>query len=96
MDYDGNFEYSRIIEVSLDDFGGDIRLYPNPVEDQLIIANGVGTAKVYNSIGDLITEFPIIGNKQQLNTSQFVAGLYTIVFYSNINQKAFKFYKGTK
>jgi len=59
LDYDGNFEYSNIVEVWLEGFEGDIRLYPNPVHNQLIIANGIGTAKVYNSFGDLVAEFPL-------------------------------------
>ena len=49
-------------------------LYPNPVNDQLIISNKVSKIEVYNVLGQKLLEGY---NVSSLNTSKLKSGTYT-------------------
>jgi len=59
-DIDGKSGYSSIMKVVRNGKGESIALYPNPVKDRVInlqatlVAKGIYTANVYNSLGKLI------------------------------------------
>lgn len=56
-DFDGKFEYSEIINVvfvSADD--KSVAIYPNPVQDELTISEGVGNITIYNALGQPVKQ----------------------------------------
>ena len=84
IDFDGTFEYSQIVSVQRD--LGDIQLkvdmYPNPVEDRLIIdANlPIEGAKVvfYNLSGGIVLTTELSGNEDGLDVSELATGVYQV------------------
>ena len=65
VDYNGAFEYSNILSVNYDLDGKQqgLKLFPNPVSDELNILNGEGVATIYNALGQPVREL-IINNLQ--------------------------------
>jgi len=96
-DFDGQFKYSNIIAIiCIDDFIGDINVYPNPVSDELIIEIIGNTVpvnfEISNAQGSVIYQGNLI-EKTRVNTSSFAPGVYLINFE---NGKTFEFKKITK
>ncbi|MDR6803581.1 hypothetical protein J2Y45_000851 [Dyadobacter sp. BE34] len=77
LDYDGKFEYSKVIKVKSD--AAMVKVYPNPAHDYLIVS-GV-TEKQPFSIADgngrIVLE-GLIADKQQINIRNLVNGRYVI------------------
>jgi len=93
-DFNGQFEYSNIISViCIDDFTGDINVYPNPFSDELIIEILGNTVpvnfEILNAEGSVIYQGNLI-EKTRINTSSFAPGVYLINFE---NGKTFEFKK---
>ena len=55
-----------------------IKIYPNPFRDYLIIENGQGQAKIYNTVGQLIQQFQILNKEYQLMTKELAEGQYIL------------------
>ena len=55
-----------------------IKIYPNPFRDYLIIENGQGQAKIYNTVGQLIQQFQILNKEYQLMTKELAVGQYIL------------------
>ena len=51
LDYDGAFEYSNIISVEFNQVVNNIKIFPNPAQNQLNIENGVGQVTIFNLLG---------------------------------------------
>lgn len=83
MDIDGAFSYSVVRSVTFS-HGGTVRLYPNPVSDQLTIADlsGSTTIQIYDLAGRtlelLVTEAPTAA----IDLTRLAAGVYTITITS--------------
>jgi len=77
IDYDGKFEYSRIISVKNDLSG--ISIYPNPAGNQLFVKDLQKEENVTmrNSAGQIILHQTLLP-KQPVNTIHISNGLYTI------------------
>lgn len=77
IDYDGKFEYSRIIYVKKDD--AKLSFYPNPVKDQLFVSGleKEENVTIHNLEGRLILNQKLLPS-QPINTSNFLNGLYII------------------
>lgn len=86
IDFDGQFEYSKIINVSYRGGNFEMTLYPNPVQDgELIIhfpniKNSTATTKLYNLSGQLVLNqtAQIINGKIVLSVDEFPKGIYVI------------------
>ena len=63
MDFDGQFEYSSIINVQFAMSNVELQIFPNPVENELTIVGGEGIATIYNVLGQPVREL-IINNEQ--------------------------------
>jgi hypothetical protein len=55
-----------------------ILLYPNPVSEVVVIENAVGTATVFNALGQALQEFIITDDKHFFNTNGLTRGVYTL------------------
>ena len=77
IDYDGKFEYSRIISVKNDLSG--ISIYPNPAGNQLFVKDlqKEESVTMRNSAGQTILHQTLLP-KQPVNTTHISNGLYTI------------------
>jgi len=79
MDYDGQFEYSNIQEVTIQQSNtAPINIYPNPVQDNLTIENGQGIITVFNTLGQVVRQFDNQLNVLQLNVSDLNKGQYIL------------------
>ena len=71
VDFDGRYEYSRVVGVSRNEFGtgddstassrdfGKVRVFPNPVKDELTIMEGQGIATLYNILGQPVMQLAV-------------------------------------
>lgn len=77
IDYDGKFEYSRIIYVKKDE--AKLSFYPNPVKEQLFVSGLEKEENVtmHNLEGRLMLDQKLLPS-QPINTSNFSNGLYII------------------
>ncbi|MGB0863049.1 MAG: T9SS type A sorting domain-containing protein [Saprospiraceae bacterium] len=80
IDFDGQFEYSHVISVSLQNQSAqpEIRLFPNPVSNQLNIEGGQGLATIYNILGQPIREFSIVDSLFSIETTDLPNGQYML------------------
>ena len=79
MDFDGQFEYSSIINVQFS-INNNKRLdvFPNPVQDELNIINGEGLATIYNVLGQAVKQLTIKNSQLTINTSDLPKGQYIL------------------
>ena len=77
IDFDGKFEYSRIISVKNEALG--FAVYPNPAQNQLFVANLEKAEEVLirNLDGKVFLK-QHVDSKVPVNTSNFPSGLYFI------------------
>lgn len=90
IDLDGTFSYSAIVPLNISCQPGDYMfVYPNPVSRQANTTisfytsyKGLGTIRVTNSVGQLISTTPIAVNKgvnnKLINTDTYLKGAYYI------------------
>ena len=77
IDWDGKFDYSRIISVKKDK--AQLSVYPNPATKEIFVSglDQEENIQIRNSMGRIILEQKI-NTAQPLNTSQLSNGLYLI------------------
>ncbi|MCB9364819.1 MAG: T9SS type A sorting domain-containing protein [Flavobacteriales bacterium] len=79
-DFNGDYSYS---EITMVDFKqkDEIVIYPNPVKDNLTIANLCENCivKIYSSFGTLV----YTGSEQKINTQTWKNGIYQVVINNN-------------
>ncbi len=74
-----NFEYSNIVAVSTQKSSYEaVKLFPNPVNDQLTIENGQGQIIIYNVVGQVMRQFNIANSTHQVNVNDLPQGQYFI------------------
>ena len=78
LDYNGAFEYSDIIALVTTSDSNTIAIYPNPVDQELIIENAVGIATLYNALGQVIRQIRISDSRYVLPTGGLSKGVYTL------------------
>jgi hypothetical protein len=79
MDFDGQFEYSDIRNVV---FGNSddktMAIYPNPVQNELTISEGVGNITIFNALGQPIRQLNNEETLTTINTSDLPKGIYIL------------------
>jgi hypothetical protein len=78
MDFNGKFEYSYIVNVELQLNNDELRIFPNPVSDELNIVNGAGLATIYNILGQPVKEFLIPNAQFLIHTTDLPKGQYIL------------------
>lgn len=79
MDYDGRFEYSKIVNVGYT--SDDVYLYPNPATDILHIQNLTKGDYLIKSIAGIIMGQGILADDRKVDISHLPQGTY--LFYPN-------------
>lgn len=77
LDYDGKFEYSKVIRVKSD--AAIVKVYPNPAYDHLIVS-GVTEKRPFSIVdgnGRIVLD-GLIADKQQINIKNLISGRYVI------------------
>ncbi len=74
---------------------GSFAMWPNPMNDQLFIQmeQSVERMQVFNALGQQVFSLETPANNTEINTQEWSAGLYTIVFTNNTNQYTTKVVK---
>lgn len=87
VDFDGQFEYSEIVNVNyeLGIRNYELKISPNPVLNEMTITNlsrvlgdGKGQATIYNMLGQPVREFIINNEQLTINTSDLPNGQYLL------------------
>lgn len=79
MDFDGQFEYSEVVSAELDiDNQNKISLYPNPVQNELTISEGIGNITIFNALGQPIRQLINNDALTTINTSDLSKGVYIL------------------
>ena len=84
VDYDGNFEYSKIISVSKS-YTNNTKIFPNPVNANESFKVNIKEGNriiIYNSLGRIIQDLRFDNNTSVFNLNQ--AGLYFVVVFDAI------------
>jgi hypothetical protein len=79
VDFDGQFEYSKIVNCQLSIDNAPLKVYPNPVQDELTISEGVGMITIYNALGQPIRQ--IINENQTIfaiDVRDLPKGIYSL------------------
>ena len=75
---DGQFEYSDIVNIEYLTSNHELRIFPNPVTDELNIIDGEGLATIYNLLGQSVKQFKINSRQFKINTSDLAEGQYIL------------------
>jgi hypothetical protein len=93
VDLDNKFVYSSIKSVQFAEL--DIKVYPNPVKDELNISLPAGLEysdlrmKILNSNGSVVEEGKISNTEISLDWKNFTPGLYNVCIYNNLGELLF-------
>ncbi len=84
IDKDGKYTYSSVVSVDFEKF--EIRMSPNPVNNQILIESGSSIEKIeiLNASGQIVKTF--LGSKQILNVESLSKGVYFLKSYSKDHQ----------
>ncbi len=74
MDFDGQFEYSDVVNVTFGSKNDDIGLSPNPVQNELTIQYGKRQATIYNLLAQPVRTLIIINEQEVINVSDLSKG----------------------
>jgi hypothetical protein len=81
----GSYSYSTIILITFNESNNGFLLYPNPVDEKLMVEfteniNGVANLKIIDFFGKIITEesIKIRGKQLALNVHQLNKGTYVL------------------
>ena len=76
IDFNGKFEYSKIVSVEFYNRLNELKISPNPVKDQLILKNGEGKAIIYNVLGQPVKDLTIDRNQSTIQLAGLLNGQY--------------------
>ncbi|MEO7119624.1 MAG: ELWxxDGT repeat protein [Ginsengibacter sp.] len=101
-DKDGNYNYSQVQSVKLNGPATSVRVYPNPVQDQLSIIFSTASSekaalKIVDNNGRLVYEQKYSATNfsrvQNINVSAFAKGTYFVQIITPSETKTIKFVK---
>lgn len=80
FDFDGQFEYSKVVEVELGINNEELQVYPNPVQDKLMMTNteNVESIVIHNLLGQPIRQFAFDNELFSIDVSELPKGQYIL------------------
>lgn len=79
VDFDGQFAYSNVVEVTVVNESGFFQFSPNPVQDLLSIeVASEGSASIYALNGQLVKETKLYPGLNRVDLGQLQAGIYLL------------------
>lgn len=85
LDFDGKFEYSRIVGVKMD-IERTVKIYPNPTTGILNVEGAQSGVKIFDLSGRPVMNATIIN--QKIDISNLPAGLYIMSVFSENKERA--------
>jgi len=76
IDFDGIFEYSKVVSVNFKNRLNEVGIFPNPAKEQLTLINGEGKAIIYNTLGKAVKHLIIDTDKATIQLSDLLNGQY--------------------
>ncbi len=93
LDFDGEFQYSKIISVKNDVFNKEfIKVFPNPAKEFVTIKTGSQNEleiELINFSGKIVKQ-AIVNSNEQISLSEFPSGIYYLKVYSSQESKVVK------
>jgi hypothetical protein len=78
IDFDGRSDYSTIVNVEHESAQSKLRIFPNPIKDELNIISGQGNATIYNILGQPVKQLVIKNEQSKINASDLASGQYIL------------------
>jgi hypothetical protein len=78
VDFDGQFEYSDIVNIEYRISNDEVSIFPNPIRNELNIVNGEGMATIYNLLGQPMKQFAVNSGQFSINTTDLPKGQYLL------------------
>ncbi len=78
VDFDGRFEYSKTLNIEYRILNDELRIFPNPIQNELNIMDGQGLATIYSLLGQSIRTFNIQSSTFKINTANLANGQYIL------------------
>ncbi len=80
VDFNGEYEYSKIISVDVDNNGSDISVFPNPVREKTQIQLGVvypnSFIEIISSTGQVVRQIRVEDSVQEVFMGDLPSGIY--------------------
>jgi hypothetical protein len=94
LDFDGRFNYSKVISVNYENQKVEYSFYPNPVEDLLHIKANKEESNLELKLLDISGKILWSGNNiQPISLKEFSTGIYFLEIKSPLNQSIHKIFK---
>lgn len=94
IDNNGQFEYSKTINLVIEYLNKEVVIFPNPVDNQFTIINGKGTVTIYNMMGQPIKSLIINDVRDIIPVGDLAKGQYILeVIEEDGNRKTKRFVK---
>ena len=81
MDYDGAFEYSPTIMVTLSEAAAELEVFPNPATDAVNVRfsfEGSHMVRLYDAAGSVVKEYQASGLRTSVDVSELRSGTYLL------------------
>lgn len=86
VDFDGKFENSEVVSITVEKTGQAIRFYPNPSSGMITVnldTENLEPIEIYNVIGELLKTYPVRNATEMLDLLELEPGLYFIKTKNN-------------
>lgn len=80
VDFEGAFEYSKILNIEYRILNNEYRIFPNPVQDELTVSNieDVENITIYNAFGQIVRQLTIDNKALTIDVSDLDKGVYIL------------------
>ena len=80
IDYDGAFEYSNVVSVSVNtnEQASNFKIYPNPTSNELNIENGIGQLTIFNLLGQVVKQLDIKDVRSSIQVGDLSTNTYLL------------------
>jgi hypothetical protein len=90
VDYDGQYEYSEVLSVQLEDLGEPIEVYPNPAQEfiRFTLPVGAHTISLLDVTGQLVQRL-VPGSEQivvEMDIQDLLPATYYLMIYNSANE----------
>ena len=84
MDFDGNFEYSHIVEITTTTLNDNAsKIYPTVARNDLNVEGGKGQVMIYNTLGQPVSPITQYENKTSIPINHLPKGQYFLHIQSD-------------
>lgn len=94
VDFDGAFDYSQVVQVEGVQVSVSMKLYPNPISNELHVDHVKGTLQLYTLTGKLLQQYQLDSYENVIDVSSLDRGYYfALIIDENGNKYSRKIVK---